>query len=277
MIEGFTEDSDADSVVALNREQSIWKEEDIYGRRWNTLHGGYFSDPNVAFPLIQAIKRAIDASHPGVVADLGGGTGFVLKALTRLRELSKIRMVNLDISSIQLSDCDNPRIVHLQASADQFTRSQLQARECGLLVFARSLLHYFGVSGLRPLLQHIRSQLKKDEIFVHQSACFENSKDAECLNLLYKLMKTQKCYFTINKLESTLNDSGFAVYDIVSAPKIKLESNDLAERYQLSPQQKIKIQREIKQQYGQKKEVFNSSQENFTAWLHYSIFSCRAI
>jgi SAM-dependent methyltransferase len=184
------------AVSRTNREQLISKESGIYGRRWNTFHDGYFSDANVAYPLIEVIKRAVEESHPAVVADLGGGTGFILKELLKLRELSDIRLVNVDISPIQLSECEDPRIVHIQAFADQFTRSQLQASECRLLFIARSLLHYFGDSGLRPLLQHIRSQLKKNEIFIHQSACFESAKDAECLNLFYKLMGTPKYYYS---------------------------------------------------------------------------------
>ncbi len=269
--------SEADLAAAHYRKQSIFEENDVYGLRWNTLHEGYFSNPNVSFPLTLAIKRAIKASRPAVVADLGGGTGFVLKELSKFKELSSIRMVNLDTSSVQLSCCDDPRIVQLQASADQFTRSQLQANESGLLVFARSLLHYFDDSELRHLLQHIRNQLQMGEIFVHQSACFEKSEDAECLNLLYKLMKTSKCYHTVNELASILRDAGFAVYDIMPAPKLRLESADLTVRYRLSPQLKIKIRKEMKELYNKRTEVYNSSEENFTAWLHYSIFSCRAI
>jgi SAM-dependent methyltransferase len=276
-VKAVAKDSDVDLVAVPNREKTISKENDIYGRRWESIHNGYFSDPNVAYPLIQEIKQAVEAFHPTVVADLGGGTGFILKELSRLGELSNMRMVNVDISSVQLSECENTRIVQLRVSADQFTRSQLQASECRLLVFARSLLHYFGDSGLRPLLKHIRSQLKKDEIFVHQSACFESAKDAECLSLLYKLMGTTKCYYTVNNLESMLNDSGFGVYDIYPAAKLRLESSELTERYQLSPHQKIIIRREIERLYGQKYEVYISFRENFTAWLHYFIFCCRAI
>jgi hypothetical protein len=74
-----------------------------------------------------------------------------------------------------------------------------------------------------------------------------------------------------------LNDSGFTVYDICPAARLRLECNDLTERYQLSPQQKIMIRREIERLYGQKNEVYVSSKEDFTAWLHYFIFSCKAI
>jgi len=272
-----TKDANDGWVAVSNKEQSVSKENGIYGSRWNTIHNGYFSDSKVAFPLIEVIKRAIKANHPNVVADLGGGTGFILKELLKHQELSNMRLVNVDISPLQLSECVDDRISYLQASVDQITRSQFQTNENGLLIIARSLLHYFGYSGLRPLLRHIRRQLMKGEIFVHQSACFENVKDAECLNLVYKLMSTPKWYSTVDNLKSMLNDAGFSVYDVCPAVKLQLESNDLSERYQLNSQQKILIQKEIERLYGQKSEVFISSTDHFTIWLHYFIFTCKAI
>jgi hypothetical protein len=53
------------------------------GARKETIHGSYFSDPEAARPLVKAILQAIDLSHPNVVADLGGGTGFILKELLK--------------------------------------------------------------------------------------------------------------------------------------------------------------------------------------------------
>lgn len=275
--QGISKDIDDAEIMASNKEQSVLKENGIYGKRWETLHNGYFADPEVALPLIEVIKRAIKESHPTVIADLGGGTGFILKELLKCQELSNIRLVNVDISSVQLSECVDDHIIHLQASVDQLTRNQLQIDEGKILFIARSLLHYFGYSGLRPLLRNIRSQLSKGEIFVHQSACFENIKDAECLNLVYKLMGTPKWYSTVKNLKSILNDSGFNVYEIRTAAKLRLESNDLSERYQLVSKQKILIRKEIERLYGQKFEVFISSTDDFTAWLHYFIFSCKAI
>jgi hypothetical protein len=127
-----------------------------------------------------------------------------------------------------------------------------------------------------PLLRHIRRQLKKDEIFVHQSACFENVEDAECLNLVYKMMSTQKWYGTVDNLRSMFRDAGFRVVDVRPAAKLRLESDDLSERYKLSSQQKILIQKEVERLYGQKPEVFTSPGDGFTVWLHYFIFTCKA-
>ena len=280
MSSGAKRDVDAndtnDGCVVSNKEQSASKEASIYGRRWSTIHSGYFSDPQVAFPLIEVIKQAITANRPKVVADLGGGTGFILKELLKHQELSNVRLVNVDASPLQLSECVDDRICHLQSPVDQVTRSQFQTNDDGLLVIARSLLHYFGSSGLRPLLRHIQRQLKKGKIFVHQSACFENVEDAECLNLVYKMMSTRKWYGTVDNLKSMLTDAGFSVCDVRPAAKLQLDSDELSERYQLSSQQRVLIQKEIERLYGQKPEVFTSSGDRFTLWLHYYIFTCKA-
>ncbi len=275
---GIDTEGTNDGLVAVsNGEQTVSKERGIYGSRFNTIHNGYFSDPKVAFPLIEVIKRAIEANRPNVVVDLGGGTGFMLKELLKHQVLSNIRLVNVDISPLQLSECVDNHIMYLQASVDQINRSQFQTNGNGLMMIARSLLHYFDYSGLRPLLRHIRRQLMKGEIFVHQSACFEKVEDAECLNLVYKLMSTPKWYCTVDNLKSMLNDAGFSVCEICPAVKLQLESNDLSERYQLNPQQIILIRKEIERLYGQKSELFISSTDHFTVWLHYFIFTCKAI
>jgi len=260
----------------LNNNQSPVKENSIYGSKWNNIHNGYFSDPFVAQPFIEAIQQAIVLSRPTVVADLGGGTGFILKELLKLKELSKLRMINVDVSTLQLSECTDKRITLLQASVDQITREQLQTNKTPLLLFARSLLHYFGDFGLKPLLSHIRKTLEKGELFVHQTACFENKEDAECLNLIYYLMGTSKWYSTLDNLKSILSECGFSIYDIHPATKLQLKSNDLALRYHLNTQQNIFIRTEIEKVYDQKAEVFISSSNDFTAWLHYFIFSCKA-
>jgi cyclopropane fatty-acyl-phospholipid synthase-like methyltransferase len=267
----------ADSTSVSAKEHLVSKETGIYGRRWDTIHNGYFADPDVAFPLIEVIKRAIDSNHPDVLVDLGGGTGFILKEFLKHQKYSSLRLINVDSSPQQLSECVNGRITNIQASVDQVSRSQFQPKNGQLMLIARSLLHYFGHSGLRPLLVHIRRQLKEGEIFIHQSACFDKVENAEFLNLVYKLMSTKKWYTTIDNLKSILNETGFSVCNVCSGVKVQIDCGDLAERYQLNPQQITLICKEIERLYKQKPDVFISSTGHFTVWLHYSIFTCKAI
>ena len=46
------------------QEQSVNQEMRVHGRRWETIRGGYFTDPEDARPLVEAICHAIDLSHP---------------------------------------------------------------------------------------------------------------------------------------------------------------------------------------------------------------------
>ncbi len=106
------------SYLRSSENQSISKEMIIHGPRWATIFDGYFSNSEIAQPLVKAVEQAIDATHAEAVADIGGGTGFILKELLR-RGLKGVRLVDVDASPKQLSACNDDRIVALQASADK--------------------------------------------------------------------------------------------------------------------------------------------------------------
>jgi SAM-dependent methyltransferase len=260
-----------------NQEQSVEQEMAVHGRRWETIHGGYFSDPEAARPLVEAICHAIDLSQPNVVADLGGGTGFILKELLRRRTMPGVRLVNVDISPSQLQECQDERITPLQASVAQVTRQDLAAGQDGLLLVARAILHYFSRPEQQQLVSHLRDQLREGELFVHHTSCFQDGKDAQCLSLLYERMGTQKWYGTLAEMEALLKEEGWSICEVRPAPKIPLDSKDLAERYSLSPQQIISIREEIAREYGQKPEVFTFTEDGFRAWLHAYVFACKAV
>ncbi len=80
----------------IGYEKPVRKELGVHGQRWASIFDGYFSDPEAARPLVDAVERAIDASRPTVAADLGGGTGFVLAELLR-RGLMGFRLVNAEV------------------------------------------------------------------------------------------------------------------------------------------------------------------------------------
>ena len=260
-----------------SEEDSVKREMKIHGQRWGSFHHRYFSDPEVAEPLTAAILSSVDAARPDVIADLGGGTGFLLRELLRRRPLPGVRLVDVDVSDRQLSACDDVRIERFAASASTVARRDLVEDDQRLLLVARSLLHYFGRVGLLPLLRHLRSQLCEGEIFVHQSACFADQVDAACLNRIYGMMGTEKWYFTIDELEAALEKAGFSLCDVGPAPPLRLDSGDLAERYGLGADLVASIREGAGREFGERPEVFISTGEGFTAWLHYSIFTCRAV
>jgi hypothetical protein len=257
-------------------EQFVHIEEQIHGERWRTLHDGYFSDPEVALSFLDAIEKVISISPPAVIADLGGGTGFILGELLRRLNLQGVTLVNVDVSHRQLCICNDKRISLIEASVSQFTRQQLQVGNGELLLIARSLLHYFGQSGIGHLLRHIRNQLIDSEFFIHQSACFRRSEDAECLNLIYNLMGTDKWYGTISEMEGLLKEEGWEICFETPAPKLHLSSQDLSERYKLSPDQVKLVGIEVDRHYGQIPDIFVKTDAGFNAWLHYCIFVCKA-
>ncbi len=263
------------SYLHSSENQSISKEMIIHGPRWATIFDGYFSNSEIAQPLVKAVERAIDATRPEVVADIGGGTGFILAELLR-RCLQDVRLVNVDASPKQLSVCNDDRIITLQAPADKVMRSELQAEDARLLLIARSVLHYFGRSGLDPLLRHLHDLLLPGEFFVHQSGSFQSQKDADLINHLYTRMGTQKWFFTVDELKAKLEDAGFIVHEILPAPVLEMSSSDLGERYGLNPKLRASIGLEVEQLFGLNQEVFACDGNEFRACLHSAIFTCEA-
>jgi SAM-dependent methyltransferase len=255
----------------------VAREMEVHGLKWRTIHGGYFADPKVARPLILALRKAIVASSASVVVDLGGGTGFFLRELLKHYQYPGVRFIDLDVSERQLDEEDDPHITCLQASASEVTRELLDPGDETLLFVMRSVLHYFGYNGLRPILGHLRMQMKTGEYFVHQTACFERVDDAERLNYLYRAMQTEKWYPTVHELKECLEKEGWAVEDISPAPKLALTSDDLARRYHLSADDVNRIREEISCKHGKKPGVFEATSKGFTAYLHYRIFTCIAV
>ena len=81
----------------------IGKEIGIHGSEWDSWNDGYFSSPLVATPFLAKIHESLSLSHPDVIVDLGGGTGFLLSELAKELPQTNIRFVNLDCSDAQLA------------------------------------------------------------------------------------------------------------------------------------------------------------------------------
>jgi hypothetical protein len=251
-------------------QQPVRRELGVHGRRWNSLHGGYFADAEVARPLVEAAAAAMAEGRPSVVADLGG-------LLAARCPRPDVRLVNVDVSDRQMAECPDGRIVMLRMSAHEVTREALGVGEGRLLVIMRSVLHYVGRDGLGPLLRRLRSLVRPGEMFVHQTACFQKEREAECLNLLYDRMRTDKWYPTVEALRAELSEAGWEVREVQPAPALPLEAADLAERYGLARDEVAALGTELEHQCGRIPEVFLPRPEGFMAYLHYHIFTCRAV
>jgi len=248
----------------------ISKEINQYGSNWGKLHYGYFSDIQAAAPFIEKIKAAIAVSEPQVLADLAGGTGFILSELIKHNIPSSIRLINLDLSDIQLQETENSRITAIRRSLSDFKRGDIDDESKRFCFIMRSALHYFGKDGFVPVLQHLREQMKEGEFFVHQNACFENKKDADYINKIYEIMGTGKWYPTVNKLSSLLQSAGWAIKSTDAAPNLILTCEDLAKRYNLSEKTVLRI-KEISKRFGK------TGEDGFCGYLQFKIFTCAAV
>lgn len=146
-------------------EGSTQNERKLYGAYWNDVYGGYFSDPEIARPLVDSIVRVVDEREPLVIADIGGGTGFVLSQVEKaLGNTERIRFLCVDAAREQLDDCADP-LETLQCPMEEIDRSMLaRPPEC-LLLCMRSVLHYFGREALGEHLGRLRAALDEGEFW----------------------------------------------------------------------------------------------------------------
>ena len=252
-------------------------EKTIHGQPWGQMHGGYFSDPQVARPLVEAVRCVAEKKCPEVIVDLGGGTGFLLSQVREGGVNKKIALVNLDCSAAQLAVAQTAGMVSIFGSVDEFRREAVVSSASGnVLWLMRSVLHYAGQAGLSPLLRHVRSQSQTGESWIHQTACFEREEDAHCLNELYRLMHTEKWYPTHDDLQHRLGQEGWRVISVLPAPVLHLDSAELSRRYGLGDSETCQIGNEMAHQFGSQGDVFRLTTEGFQADLRYSIWLCEA-
>ncbi len=256
--------------------EHIDREESVHGEQWGELHGGYFSDPAIAQPFVERVNKLLMKSHTDVVVDLGGGTGFLLSQLAAQGLCGGLALVNLDGSDVQLASARETGITCVRALVTDFRRSDVGPKDKRFFFMMRSVLHYFGKAGLMPVLLHLHSQAKEGEIFVHQTASFEDKRDADCLNALYRHMHSEKWYPTVSELESSMTKTGWRLTDMSAAPALLLTSVDLAKRYALETDDVMRIRNVMAQEFGGQQNVFGLVPGGFWAKLHYRICTCVA-
>lgn len=254
--------------------ESIDREREIHGVRWNSVHEGYFGDPAIAAPLVDKIQELARRLKPDTIMDLGGGTGFLLSRLRAGGMDPGVSLVDLDSSPPQLEAAKVAGLSCLQGSVDSFSRRDLGPEERRCLFIMRSVLHYFGKDGLRPVLRHLRAQARPGEVFVHQTASFRRRRDADVLNALYRMMRTQKWYPTVAELRQSLRAEGWRVLEVLPAFPLRLTDVDLAERYHLDGEDLRRIREDLARKAGVPADIFQSTDHGFQAFLHYWIYVC---
>lgn len=259
-------------------QHEIDHEQSLYGRNWDHVHGGYFSNPDIAAVLIDQIKQAVALAPPDVIADLGGGTGFLLEELYNSLPSGNTKLINIDLSAQQL-EVHRPHILAHQASVADFNRDEIiHINDTDkLMLIMRSVLHYFGHAGLQPILTHIRAQMRPGEFFIHQTAAFDNDVNYHCINYIYSQMNTQKWAPMTGDLAGLLAQTGWQTTSIVPGPTLPLTSDELQTRYHLTPETVSHIRKTTLATYGQIEGIFQLTPEAFQIWLPYHIFTCKAV
>ena len=256
--------------------EAIRREEKVHGAKWESVHGGYFSDPAVAAPLAEKAKELIEATGAEAVVDLGGGTGYVLGRIRAAGVGDGVAMTVLDGSAAQLAAARAGGFAAVKGAVDAFARGEVVPEGKRALFTMRSVLHYFGEAGLGRTLAHLRRQAREGEYFLHQTASFARREDAECLNELYREMGTGKWYPAVERLEETLAAGGWRVAGKWPAAPLRLASEDLAKRYGLGAEELERIERHMERHSGVPADVFARTGEGFEAYLHYWIYACAA-
>ncbi len=105
--------------------ENICKEMSSHGAKWATVHGSYFSDPSIAAPLVNAIRRAAGVHSPDVIADIGGGTGFLLSEIGAKLMNKRIKLLNVDISKEQIDISKEHMIPSIQCSVNDLKRGMI--------------------------------------------------------------------------------------------------------------------------------------------------------
>lgn len=263
--------------MASDEPREVERERKVQGTAWDGVHLGYFSDPAIAASLVEAVLDKAAECRPAAIVDIGGGTGYILAELDRRGLDPSVALVDVDVSHAQIGAIRGARIRGVPGSADGFRRQDLLPEGGRMLFVMRSVLHYLGPAGLGRALRHIRSQMAPGEYFIHQTACFDTPRMAECMNALYAGLGTGKRYPTQAALTAALEAAGLSVQFHRRCPALTLTSEELESRYGVAPETLDTIRRELGARFADVPEVFEAGPGRFVACLHYRVFVTRAV
>lgn len=266
-----------DEFAEKHCEDEVQKELMVHGSRWQSVFGGYFSDPEIATPFLNQIEAALLSAPPQIIVDLGGGTGFVLEQLvSRNLVANTVRLINLDISEAQQQGVEDARIERMVSSMVEFERGDLTEDDKGILLITRSTLHYAGIFGLKPILNHIRQQMLPGEFFVHQTACHDNPEEALLFSELIERMHSNKWMPPLSTLHGMCLEAGFEIETSVHGPVLPIPSEQLASRYGVSDEEMEKIHQILKREYPDT-DLIKEEENGFVVFTPYRILRCRAV
>ncbi len=258
-------------------EKSVAREFRVHGAEWARQNQGYFSDPAIAGPFLEMVEAAAQHHQPDVIVDLGGGTGFILQNLIRRGRLAPtVRLVNLDLSAAQLAQIHEPRIRALKGSFLELARSAVAGEAERLMLITRSTLHYAGLAGQRPVLAHIRAQLRPGECFIQQTACESDPEAALRVDEMLERMHSDKWLPPLKVLLSLMEQTGFRINRMADAPPIVMSERMLGERYQIAPEEMARIREALQARYADLPGL-QLGPDGFLLRMPYKIMECVAV
>jgi hypothetical protein len=255
----------------------ITSESALHGRIWSSLYDGYFSDPARLAPLLAEVEWACRERPPDALVDLGGGTGFILDQASRSEAVPRpARLIVVDLSERQLGEIRNPRLEGICQSMLDVRRSDLALDDRPVLWISRSTLHYAGVFGLKPVLRHVRTQMRQGEFFVHQSLACARPEDALLLDELMERLGSGKWVPPVASMETCAREAGLAVARQTAAPPLRMGADILAERYHHPADQVVRILEMLAAAYPQSP-LIRADASGLAAWAPYWVYTCCAV
>jgi len=256
---------------------NIKRETHVHGKLWAQQAAGFFSDPNMAKDYVAAIIRVAGNVKPSAIADLGGGTGFILEQLVAARLAENIKLVNIDESDAQLAVCKHPRITPLKGAIQSFHRADIVGATGSLMLICRSVLQYGGIFRQKPWLGHVRGQMKPGEWFVHQSGCSGDVEAALALDVLFEQMGVDKWVPNKEAFVRLLVHAGFEIKDDFSVPAVEMASEELAARYGVAPDTMARINADLQRTCSNRPDLVRFTPSGFAFNFPYRVFLCKAV
>lgn len=256
---------------------NIKREAHVHGALWAQQAAGFFSDPNMAEDYVAAIMRVANDYNPSAIADLGGGTGFILEQLVEAGLAENIKLVNIDESDSQLTMCKDPRITPMKGAFESFHRAGIVSKTGSLMLISRSVLQYGGIFKQKPWLNHVRGQMKPGEWFVHQSGCATDVEGALALDVLFEQMGVGKWVPHKEAFARLLVQAGFEITDDFPVPAMAMASEELAVRYGVAPDVIAQIGLDLRRTCTNRPDLVKFTPSGFAFNFPYRVFLCKAV